>query len=261
MSGPLPPPSFTGPRVRDTVRREPEVALEVPSLAPWEPLPTPTRAPLPEAKRREVLRLVAAARSASGDEREELAGRLGSQLEALAEGGGSREVADLLLHLLESGQLEGLVEPGGRTCRTCRSVAVESLTRLGFPYALEVRPEDLEHLRAWTRRRCPTVPPGVWPVGVLGVGFVGQWWALPSEVASEVGEVGPLLVVLMGLALMGLMMTLLAPERSPSRRAGLFVLTLLSLVEVFLGGPAGYHGAASGLAGLMACLLLVRTRR
>jgi hypothetical protein len=168
-------------------------------------------------------------------------------------------VADLLLHLLESGLLEGLVERGGRTCR---SVAVESLTGFGFPYALEVRPEDLDHLREWTRRRRgPAVPPGVWPAGVLGGGFVGQWWALPLEEASEVGGLGPLLVVLMGLALMGLMMALLAPERSPSRRAGLFVLLLLSLVEVFLGGPAGYHGAASGLAGLMACLLLVRTRR
>jgi hypothetical protein len=255
MSGPLPPPSFTGPRVRDAVRRE----TEVPSLAPWEPLPAPLQVSLPEAERCEVLGLVEAARKATGDEREVLAAQLGAQLEALGEGGGSREVADLLLHLLEGGRLEGLVERGGRTCR---SAAVEALTRLGFPYALEVRPEDLDHLRAWTRRRRgPVLPSGVVPTGVLGVGFVGQWWALPPDMASEVGGVGPFLVVLMGLALMGLMMALLAPERSPSRRAGLFVLALLSLVEVFLGGPAGYHGAASGLAGLMACLLLVRTRR
>ncbi|WP_051256146.1 hypothetical protein [Cystobacter fuscus] len=249
-----PHPLSPGPRVRDA-GREPEV----PSLASWEPLPDSPQASLPEATRREVPRLVEAARNATGDEREVLAGQLGAQLEALGEGGGSREVADLLLHLLESGQLEGLVERGGRTCR---SAAVESLTRLGFPYALEVSPEDLEHLRAWTRRRRgPALPSGVVPAGALGVGFVGQWWALPPEVASEVGGLGPFLVVLMGLALMGLMMALLAPERSPSRRAGLFVLLLLSLVEVFLGGPAGYHGAASGLGGLVACLLLVRTRR
>jgi hypothetical protein len=236
MSVPLPPHTlFLGSRVREAVRQ----GMEVPA--------------------RGVLHLVEAARSATGAEREELAERLGAQLEALGAGGGCREVADLLLHLLEGGQLEGLVEGGGRTCR---SVAVESLTRLGFPYALEVRPEDLEYLRAWTRRRRgPAVPLGVLPAGVLGGGFVGQWCLLSPEVAAEGGGLAPFLVFLMGLALMGLLMALLAPDGSPSRRAGLFVLTVLSLVEVFLGGPAGYHGAVSGLAGLVACLLLVLTRR
>ena len=251
------PPSMLSPDVRlpGPAWRE-EDAL--PSLVSWEPDVFTPVTPLDDARRREVLLLAERARGAEGAERDELAGQLGLQIETLGRGRGSREVADLLLHLLEDGRLEGLWAEGRRTCR---SVAVESLTHLGYPYALEVHPEDLEHLRAYTRRSQGSAwARSALSAGVLGAGFVGQWLSLPPEVASAEG-LTPFLVLLMGLSGMGLLMALLAPARSPSRQAGLFVLALLSLVEVFLGGPAGYHGAASGLAGLVACLLLVLSRR
>ncbi|MGZ3460638.1 MAG: hypothetical protein ACXU86_19290, partial [Archangium sp.] len=179
--------------------------------------------------------------------------------EALASGGGSREVADLLLQLLEGGRLEGLEEAEGRTCR---GVAVEALTRLGFPYALEVRPEDLEHLRQQARRHEGSrVGPRAVAAGVLGAGLVGQWLELPPELHS--GESGPGLpaVLLMGLALMGLVTALLGPERSDSRRAGMVGLLVLSLVQLYLGLSGGYYGALSGGAGLLAWLLLMLPRR
>jgi len=61
----------------------------------------------------------------------------------------SRACADLLLRLLEEGKLQGLEDSRGRTAR---AAAVEALLGMGYPYALELAPEDLEHLRAETRR-------------------------------------------------------------------------------------------------------------
>lgn len=59
--------------------------------------------------------------------------------------GDPRATADRLLSLLSSGQLAGLTGRGGTSAR---AVAVERLLQLGYPYALEVAPEDLAHWRA-----------------------------------------------------------------------------------------------------------------
>jgi hypothetical protein len=206
-----------------------------------------------------VPRLLEEAQAASDAERQALAGHLNRNLEALASEGGSREVADLLLHLLESGRLEGLADAEGRTCR---GVAVETLVGLGYPYALEVRPEDLEYLRAQARR----TPQGLFPkgslaAGVLGAGFVGEWLMLPPELANGKSGLGLSLFFLMGLTLMGLVTALWGDEGSDTRRAGLLGLVVLSLVQLYLGAFGGYYGALSGVAGLLAWLLLLLPRR
>ena len=139
--------------------------------------------------------------AAAGAARAALAARINHQLDALAAGGGSREVADLLHHLLESGQLAGLVDAAGRSCRAS---ATEALTRLGFPFALEVRPEDLDHLRGLDA----DAPGFRWaPLaagGTLGAGIVAQWVLLLERGMPGSGDLQPL-VLLMGLSLMALL--------------------------------------------------------
>jgi len=208
---------------------------------------------------RAVPPLVEQARAASGAERAALAGHLNRELEALGSEGGSREVADLLLHLLESGQLEGLEEAEGRTCR---GVAVETLVGLGYPYALEVRPEDLEYLRNQSQpTRKGLLTKGALAAGVLGTGFVGEWVFLPPELAEGKSALGLPLFFLMGLALMGLVTALWGDERSDTRRAGLLGLLVLSVVQLYLGSLGGYYGTLSGVGGLLAWLLLLLPRR
>jgi hypothetical protein len=206
---------------------------------------------------RAVPRLLEEARAAAGAERVALAWHLNRELEALGAEGGSREVADLLLQLLESGRLEGLEEAEGRTCR---GVAVETLVGLGYPYALEVRPEDLEFLRHQTRPpQTGLLSKGALAAGVLGAGFVGEWALLPPELANGKSGLGLPLFFLM--ALTGMVTALWGDEGSDTRRAGLLGLLVVSLVQLYLGVFGGYYGALSGLAGVLAWLLLLLPRR
>jgi hypothetical protein len=59
--------------------------------------------------------------------------------------GSPRATADCLQTLLSSGELATLRASDGTSAR---AVAVERLLALGYPYALEVSPEDLAHWRA-----------------------------------------------------------------------------------------------------------------
>ncbi|HYO56481.1 hypothetical protein [Archangium sp.] len=232
-----------------------EGSAELPSLAPWE---APASPPVPEEAPPPVRVLVEEARVATtGAERAVLATKINHQLDALAAGGGSREVADLLHQLLESGQLAGLEDAEGRSCR---AAATKALTRLGFPFALEVRPEDLAHLRGLDEdaQGFPWVPTAAGTV--LGAGILAQWWVLSRQGTAREGPVLPL-ILLMGLSLMALVPGVLGPERSTSQRAGLLGLLVLSLVQLYLGLFGDYYGAFSGGAGLLAWLLLMLPRR
>ena len=170
-------------------------------------------------------------------------------------------MAVLLHQFLEGGQLAGLEDASGRTCR---AAATEALLRLGFPFALEVRPEDLEHLRALdpsAPSRFPWAPWGA--AGALGAGTVTEWLLTQSASPPLSPSEEPLLplVLLMGLSLLSLVPALLGPERSDARRAGLLGLLVLALVQLFLGVFGGYYGTFSGGAALLAWLLLVLPRR
>jgi hypothetical protein len=87
---------------------------------------------------------VVRARKAGGQARRQLADEINAAFRKLGQSGGSRAVADFLLKQLEEDAFEGLTDSEGRTCR---GVAVEALLAMGYPYALEISPEDLEHLR------------------------------------------------------------------------------------------------------------------
>lgn len=203
-----------------------------------------------------MLLAVQEARAASSEaERAVLAARINQQLDTLEAGAAGRQVADLLHGLLESDQLAGLEDAEGRTCR---AAATEALLRLGFPFALEVRPEDLEHLRGLGQGTEGLSWASWAATGTLGAGIVAQWLALTEDPTQ--GTVLPL-VLLMGLSLMALVPAVLGPERSNSQRAGLLGLLILALIQLYLGVFGGYYGTLSGAAGLLAWLLLWLPRR
>lgn len=264
-------------RLHPPTHRPPEEAADVRppdvDLAPWEPpvaeeeavrdagpearpappRPEPSGRPTPPLELPlPVLVLTEQARRVSDEERPEVARKLNAQLEVLGSAGGGRPEADVLHRLLESGKLEGLVDGQGRSCR---AVAVEALLGLGFPYALEVRPEDLEHLRAsggdsWRTRMGPAVPGAV-----LLTGLVAQ---LGQELARSSGP-DSLVTTQVGLSALALVALWLAPTKSPVYRVGLVLLTLatfLGLVApLFMGGPVGPWAILGGLvAGLLAAL-------
>jgi hypothetical protein len=87
--------------------------------------------------------LLARAAGAEGEGRRAAAGELNAALDRAGRHP-SRGLADLLLRWLDQGDLDGLEDAEGRSCR---AAAVEALLSMGYPFALEVRPEDLEHLR------------------------------------------------------------------------------------------------------------------
>lgn len=87
---------------------------------------------------------VKAAREALGSDQQKLASEVNRLLAALNAAKGPAAAAELIQSLLEGRSLNELVDADGRTCR---SVAVEQLLALGFPYALEVSPADLSHHR------------------------------------------------------------------------------------------------------------------
>src|SRR5205085_159839 len=81
----------------------------------------------------------------SESERREAADRINQKLSAVPAGSRARATADFLLAQLDAKAFGALVDSNNFSCR---AAAVEALLSLGYPFALEVNPEDLEHLRA-----------------------------------------------------------------------------------------------------------------
>ncbi|NTX04968.1 hypothetical protein [Myxococcus sp. CA040A] len=226
-------------------------------LAAWAPPPSeaagrptpPVELPLP------VLVRVEQAVGASQAERPAAAARLNEVLKQLGTGGGERQVADTLHRLLDGGRLDGLVDADGRSCR---AVAVEALLSLGFPYALEVEPDDLKHLRANTAAR-PGGRKSVFDFGA-GVPATVLTGGLLAQVLEELlrpGTVEGTVTLQVGLSVLAMMALWLAPPRSPVYRLGLGLLALVSGYGLLLAlGSAGHAGGLwAGVAGAVAVLL------
>ncbi|SEU14472.1 hypothetical protein [Stigmatella erecta] len=219
----------------------PERGSSLPPTSPTPPLglPLPLMALVEQARREEP-----------GERQRQLALRINQTLAKMASGEGGRPVADVFHRLIEGGMLEGLEDETGQRCL---EAAVQGLLSLGFPYALEVRPEDLERLHA-----PPPVPssPGLGlkptAAAIAGGGAAGQValelltsGALSTEVTLQVGAL-----------LAALVPVLLSAPKTALRYGGLAVLLLVSVTEIFLGFSPSYAGLLSGLAGLVACLLI-----
>ncbi len=82
-----------------------------------------------------------------------------------------RALADALVRGLEAGDFDRLSDRSGTSCR---AAAVGALLELGYPFALEVAPEDLQFFRHATARRRL---------------FTG-WSVLGASVALQTGLVG-----------------------------------------------------------------------
>ncbi|MFL5344869.1 MAG: hypothetical protein ACJ8AT_08745 [Hyalangium sp.] len=219
-----------------------------------QPLPgvhtPPPGSPLP------VLVLVDQAQQASGEERQELSRRINRWLDKMVREGGSRHVADWFHHLIESGRLEGLEDAAGHGCH---ETAVLGLLAMGFPYALEVRPEDLERVKPRQEqrkfRRRETNLKGTGAGVVLG-GMLGEV-LLNLLRARHVAGTLTAEVILVALALVSL---LFSKPGTALRNVSLAVLLVASLLSFFLGVMGGYAGLVSGLAGLLAVLLFALHR-
>lgn len=210
----------------------------------------PPETPLP------VLLLVDQARSAEGPERQELSRRINRWLDEMVRQGGSRHVADWFHHLIESGRLEGLADGAGHACH---ETAVRGLLAMGFPYALEVRPEDLERIQPRAQQQRSKKRDRDLKGGAAGVLVGGALTELVLNLIRDRPLMG-ILTVEVGLALLATVALLVSKARTPLRNMGLAVLLVVSVLSLFLGLLGGYGGLVSGLAGLVATLLFALHR-
>ncbi|HEX8706481.1 MAG TPA: hypothetical protein VF815_47035, partial [Myxococcaceae bacterium] len=154
-------PSVTMPAEEMTAHPSPDAVPGAKTPPPGTPLP--------------VLLLVDQAHAAPPEEQPELARRINRLLDQMVLEGGSRHVADWFHHLIESGRLEGLADAAGHSCH---ETAIKGLLAMGFPYALEVRPEDLQRIQPPKER--PTWKEYLDPLG-MGVALLPMLdqWAHP----------------------------------------------------------------------------------
>jgi hypothetical protein len=222
---------------------------------PRPPAPSGAKTPPPETPL-PVLLLVDQAQSASGAERQELSRRINRWLDQMVLEGGSRHVADWFHHLIESGRLEGLADAAGHSCH---ETAVRGLLSMGFPYALEVRPEDLERIKPREQKRRILKRDRDLKGVAAGVLVGGSIWELLLDLMR--GKFLPgLLTVEVGVALLAMVALLFSKPRTPLRNLGVAVLLVASLLSISLAVFGGYPGLVSGLAGLVVTLLFALHR-
>lgn len=139
--------------------------------------------------------LIQRARNAVGEERAWLCTLVNRALPALSNARDKDRQAALLLEMLDDEALHGL-EDEQRVL--CRAVAVEALLTIGYPWALQLEPEDVQFLRDHPPRVRLRIPiaratggaAGLGAALLLGVSLVGMrgWWQSqlvysPSELA------------------------------------------------------------------------------
>jgi hypothetical protein len=150
--------------------------------------------------------------------------------------GSPRSTADCLQALLASGDLATLRASDGTSAR---AVAVERLLGLGYPYALEVSPEDLAHWRA-ERPSEATDGRGLAAL-VMTVAVCLALWGL-SEPPTGVGLATVL--GLEGVTVAGLL-------RPRLRRWAQRTLFVLGIVACAIGGRYGVGTLLPGIAAVV----------
>ena len=155
--------------------------------------------------------------------------------------GSPRATADRLQGLLASGALSTL---RGRRGESARAVAVERLLALGYPFALEVAPEDLAH---WRTERTPDASDGR-GLGLLLVSVAAclSLWGVAEPPRS------PGIALVVGIEVVAVLATL-RPRAVPWARRALFGLGILAC---FVGMRLGLGVALPGIAAIIASRLL-----
>ena len=139
--------------------------------------------------------LIQRARNASGEEKAWLCTLVNRALTALSQAADKDRQAALLLEMLDDEALHTL-EDERRV--PCRAVAVEALLTIGYPWALQLEPEDVQFLRDNPAQAKATLPLARIFSGFAGAAVVGffalsmsqipGWWMTrlpnsPSELA------------------------------------------------------------------------------
>jgi len=155
--------------------------------------------------------------------------------------GSPRATADRLQGLLSSGALSTL---RGRQGQSARAVAVGRLLELGYPFALEVAPEDLTH---WRAERTPDTSDS----RGLGLLLVSVASCLTLWGVSEPPR-GAGVALVLGITVMTVLATFRARTVPWARRA-MYGLGVLACV---LAWPYGFALALPGAAAIIASRLL-----
>jgi hypothetical protein len=158
-----------------------------------------------------------------------------------------RAAADFLIRQLEGGTFAALEDQrGGST----RAAAVRALLALGYPYALEVSPEDLGHLRAEDQRRRPWTEPAASAVVVAGA-------AASSVVAALHPSLGAAAVLPLALgSVVGGLLAAFNRSGTRGRALGMGLLATVTVGGVVLAAGGGTFEAITALASLVALVLL-----
>ena len=157
--------------------------------------------------------------------------------------GSPRATADRLQTLLSSGELAMLRASDGTSAR---AVAVERLLALGYPYALEVSPEDLAHWR--TERPSEATDGRGLSVLVMTVAVCLSLWGV-SDPPSGIG-----LVTVLALQVV----TVAGAMRPGMRRWARKAVFALGVLACALGLRYGVATLLPGVAGLVAAYLIAQ---
>jgi len=187
------------------------------------------------------------AEAATGDARRSAASELNALLAQLSRHP-SRPLADLLLRWLDQGTLADLEDAEGLTSRAAATAAVLSM---GYPYALEISPDDLDHLRERSAASggaggtlasflVVAVTAGF---SVLELWTEGSWTQHLAHLASVLALLG---------AAMGMVLT---RPRSSGRRAALLSLLLAGMLAMSLAATGSPSLLLPGLGALVAFVM------
>lgn len=186
--------------------------------------------------------------AADVDQRRGLADAFHRRLESLPRDGG-RPVADALLQLLESGRLGEVVDSEGRTAR---AVAADALVGLGYPYALELSPDDLDHLRQGGGYRTPRARV------VTALTLVGALSALEAIAVSNLD--GALAPIHAGLTVASAIAVAATRPLTRARKWAVISLLVAGVEGVMLAAFGTPAALLSGLAAVIAAALMSKKR-
>jgi len=199
--------------------------------------PEPERTFTPPIER--LSGLLQKADAASGDARRAATSELNAALGQMSRFA-SRPVADLLLRWLDQGALSDLQDAEGQTARAAATAAVLSM---GYPYALEISPDDLDHLRSRSAAvRGPGGAVGAFLMVAVTAGIAIVQLATDPEAHGLASAAGLLLAMLASVGAM------VASAQSARRRWASVVLLVAGMVamSMALGGTTALLAPALG---------------
>jgi hypothetical protein len=200
--------------------------------------PEPERSFVPPIER--LSALLQKADAANGDARRAATAELNAALGQMSRFA-SRPMADLLLRWLDQGALSDLQDAEGLTAR---AAATAALLSMGYPYALEISPDDLDHLRS---RSAAVRGPGGAVGALLMVVVTAAISAVQLFADREPAQTVSAAVTLLLAMLVSVGVTAASPPSARRRWASVALLVSgLIAMSMALGGTMGLFAPALG---------------